>query len=213
MDNSEIIEKLKKAIIDGDIDEAINNTNKAIDNELDYKLILDKGVIEAAEVVGDLYEKEEYFLADMLMTGDAIRATMEILTPLMNNGAKDDPRGTILIGTVEGDIHDIGKSLVISLMQGQNINVIDLGTDVPPAVFLDVAQKTNPQLIGLSGLLTASISKMVETISLLKDNEIKAKIIVGGGIMSEESCKMIGADDFAKDGWEGIKKIKTLIGG
>lgn len=192
---------------------AVSLTEEAINSGIDYKIILNGALIKAAEEVGSLYEKEEYFLPDMLMAGDAIGATMEALTPLMSSSAEENIRGTIIIGTVEGDIHDIGKSLVISLMQGQNIKVIDLGTDIPPAIFLDVAKKSNPKVIGLSGLLTASISKMVETISLLKDNGIEAKIIVGGGIMSEETCKMVGADDFAKDGWEGIKKIKSLMEG
>jgi len=211
MSAEEILKKLKEAIVEGEPEKTILVVNEAIDQALDLKDILNEGVIKAAEEVGTLYEKEEYFLADLLMTGDALKAAMEILKSKLAEDPVIKPLGSILIGTVQGDIHDIGKSLVVSLLRGQTFDVIDLGSDVPPEIFVEKAKEINPDVIGLSGLLTMSISKMHETILLLKKAGIPSKIIIGGGIVSKDSCAMIGADDCAKDGYEGIKKIKKII--
>jgi len=211
MSAEEILKKLKEAIVEGEPEKTISVVNEAIDQALDLKDILNEGVIKAAEEVGILYEKEEYFLADLLMTGDALKAAMEILKSKLAEDPIIKPRGSILIGTVQGDVHDIGKSLVVSLLRGQAFDVIDLGSDVPPEIFIEKAKEINPDVIGLSGLLTMSISKMHETILLLKKAGIPSKIIIGGGIVSKNSCAMIGADDCAKDGYEGIKKIKKII--
>ena len=146
----------------------------------------------------------------MLISGDALKAAMDVLKPVMEQNSKQS-LGKILIGTVEGDVHDIGKSLVCSLLQGQGYDVIDLGTEVTPETFVERALDDSPDVIGLSGLLTVSISKMRETIALLKNTNIDSKIIIGGGVVSKAACVMIGADDCAKDGWEGVKKINTLI--
>jgi len=211
MNEEKLLEKLKSAILKGDPNKSIELVNESIKVWIQVKEILNKAILKGAEEAGNLYENDEYFLPDLLMTGDAINAATETLKNSLKEKSVIESKGTILIGTVEGDIHDIGKSLVISLLQGQGFEIVDLGSDVPPEEFLRKAKEINPRLIGLSGLMTMSISKMVETVNLLKNENIQSKIIVGGGILSKESCEMIGADDFAKDGWEGVKKIKNLI--
>ena len=211
MKQEESLEQLKSAILEGDPNKAIELVNKSIKMGIPVKEILNRAILKGAEEAGNLYEKDEYFLPDLLMTGDAINAATETLKNSLNEKSEIESKGTILIGTVEGDIHDIGKSLIVSLLQGQGFDIVDLGSDVPPEEFLRKAKEINPDLIGLSGLMTMSISKMVETVSLLKNENIQSRIIIGGGILSEESCEMIGADDFAKDGWEGVKKINSLV--
>ncbi len=211
MKNDEMLTRIKNSIVEGESEKTIEAVNEALKRGVDYKDILNRAIIKGAAEVGELYEQEEYFLADMLMTGDAINAAMNILKDSFLEISEGPPKGIILIGTVEGDVHDIGKALVASLLNGQAFDVIDLGSDVPPEIFVEKAKKLKPDVIGLSGLLTMSISKMHETILLLKKEGIPAKIIIGGGIVSKNSCAMIGADDCAKDGWVGIKKIKTLI--
>jgi len=212
MTAKESLEKLKRAIIEGDSQKAILLVKESNEMGIQGKEILNSAILKGAEEAGKLYEEGEYFLPDLLMTGDAINAATEILKSSFDLKSEIESKGTILIGTVEGDIHDLGKSLVVSLLMGQGFDVVDLGSDVPPEEFLRKAKEINPNLIGLSGLMTMSISKMIETINLLKSENIQSRIIVGGGIMSKESCEMIGADDFAKDGWEGVKKINKLIG-
>jgi methylmalonyl-CoA mutase cobalamin-binding domain/chain len=210
-EEEELLEKLKSAILKGEPNNAIELVNKSINMGIPVKEILNKAILKGAEEAGNLYEKDEYFLPDLLMTGDAINVATDLLKNSLKEKSEIESKGTILIGTVEGDVHDLGKSLVVSLLQGQGFEVVDLGSDVSPEEFLRNAKEISPILIGLSGLMTMSISKMVETVNLLKSENIQSRIIVGGGILSKESCDMIGADDFAKDGWEGVKKINNLI--
>ncbi len=212
MNENEILEKLRRTIIDGNPEDSIDLVNEALKAMIDPKRILNDAIIRGAEEVGLKYERGEFFLADMLLAADAINDSMDIIRPKLKEG-QQETMGKFLIGTPEGDLHDIGKSFIIALLNGKGVDVIDLGVDIPPEEFLEAAKKEHPDVIGLSGLLTVSISKMIETVTLLKDEGIKAKIIVGGGILSEESCKRIGADDWTKDGWEGVKKIIKLLEG
>ena len=211
MNSEDLLMKLKDSIVEGEPQNTIELMEEVLKLGLDAKVILNEAIIKAADEVGILYEKEEYFLADLLMSGDALKAAMEILKPKLSMESDIKPQKVILIGTVEGDVHDIGKSLVASLLQGQGFEVIDLGSDVPVEVFVQKAKEIKPDIIGLSGLLTMSISKMHETIILLKKANVPSKIIIGGGVVSKQSCAMIGADDCAKDGYEGIKKIKKIL--
>jgi len=210
MNDDEILIKLRDRIVEGISEEALDFIRKAIDANIDPKQILNEAIIRGAEEVGMKYEKGEYFLADMLLAADAINDCMDVVKPKLKDEKHKSP-GKVLIGTPEGDLHDIGKSLVIALLQGQGFDVIDLGVDVPPEKFVEVAKNENPDIIGISGLLTVTISKMTETVTMLKRKGIKAKIVVGGGILSEESCKHIGADAWTKDGWKGVKLIKKLM--
>jgi methylmalonyl-CoA mutase cobalamin-binding domain/chain len=211
MNEGQSLEQLKSSILEGDPKKAVEMIKQSIKLGISAKEILNKAIVKGAEEAGNLYEREEYFLADLLMTGDALNAATEILMDSLKDKSEIKSKGKILIGTVEGDIHDIGKSLIVSLLQGQGYDIVDLGSDVPPEEFLRKAKEINPNIIGISGLMTMSISKMQETVNLLKNENIKSRIIVGGGVLSKESCEMIGADDFSKDGWEGVKKINNLI--
>jgi len=207
----ETLLRLKNAIIEGLSEDATYLIKQALDEQIKPKRILNEAIISGAEEVGKKYENGEFFLADMLLAADAINDSMDLVKSKLEEGTHYS-QGKLLIGTPEGDIHDIGKTLIVALLQGQGFDVIDLGVDVPPEKFLDMAKKENPDIIGLSGLLTVTISKMTEIVSLLKREGIKAKIILGGGILSEESCEHIGADAWTKDGWEGVKLIKELMG-
>ena len=211
MNSEDLLMKLKDSIVEGEPQNTIELMEEVLKLDIEAKVILNEAIIKAADDVGILYEKEEYFLADLLMSGDALKAAMELLKPKLSMDSDIKPQKVILIGTVEGDVHDIGKSLVASLLQGQGFEVIDLGSDVPVEVFVQKAKEIKPDIIGLSGLLTMSISKMHETIILLKKADIPSKIIIGGGVVSKQSCAMIGADDCAKDGYEGIRKIKKIL--
>ncbi|MHA1931584.1 MAG: cobalamin B12-binding domain-containing protein [Promethearchaeota archaeon] len=211
MNENDLLEKLRSAIIKGNSEDTIQLTKRALKAKVDPKQILNEVIIRGAENVGLKYEEGVYFLGDMLLAADAINDCMNVIKPKLKEGTHETPV-KVLIGTPEGDLHDIGKSLVIALLQGQGFEVIDLGVDVSPETFLEAAKKENADIIGISGLLTVTFSKMRETIELLKQEGIKAKIILGGGILSEESCKELGADAWTKDGWEGVKLIKKLMG-
>ncbi len=210
MDKNEIIIKLKDSIIEGLVEESAKNVKLAIDLGVGAKAILNEAVIKGAEEVGKRFENKEFFIADLLLAGDAIKESMDVLRPNLKAG--DEAKlGTIMVGTPEGDIHNIGKSLMVSLLQSQGFDVIDLGEDIPPAKFVEEAKKVNPDVIGLSGLLTFTISKMRETVVELKRAKVRSKIILGGGMLSEETCKNVGADAWTKEAWEGVRIIKELV--
>ncbi|MFX1496325.1 MAG: B12-binding domain-containing protein [Promethearchaeota archaeon] len=211
MGEHETLLRLKNAIIEGLSEDATYLVKQALDTQVKPKRILNEAIISGAEEVGKKYEKGEFFLADMILAADAINDSMNLIKTKLEEGTHHS-QGKLLIGTPEGDLHDIGKTVIVALLQGQGFDVIDLGVDVPPEKFLYMAKKENPDIIGLSGLLTVTISKMTEIVSLLKREGIKAKIVLGGGILSEESCEHIGADAWTKDGWEGVKLIKELMG-
>lgn len=211
MEGNETLQFLRKAIVEGDRNQSIALTHKALETGLEVREIIARGLVKGADEVGYLYEQATIFLPELLLAGNAMSAVMEILTPRLKNSAQKGVARTVLIGTPEGDIHSIGKNIIGLLLQGQGYNVIDLGTDIPPMQFVEKAKEMHPDVIGLSGLMTTTVIKMQETILLLREGGIDAKVIVGGGIVNEESCKMVGADDFAVDGWEGIKKIRKLL--
>lgn len=213
MKGNEILSKLKNAIVKGEEDLAVELTKQALNVGIDAKVILTDGVIKGSEIVGDLFEKMEYYLPDLLIAADAMVKAMEVIKPKLKMEGVGKPFGKILIGSVEGDVHSIGKNLMIALLEGLGYEVTDLGTDVSSEKFIEEAKKLNPDIIGMSGLLTTSISVMQKTVIMLREENIQSKIIVGGGILTQESSEMIGADDFATDGWEGLKKIKKIIEG
>jgi len=210
MNEKEVINKLEESIIDGSIEDSIKYVELAIDMNMDAKIILKEAIIKGADEVGKKYEEEKYFLADLILAGDAINECMNLINPILK-AKNEESLSTIMIGTPEGDIHSIGKGLIISLLQGQGFNVIDLGVDIPPSKFVEEAKNINPDIIAMSSLMTVTISKMRETVKQIKNAGINSKIILGGGILSEETCKSIGADAWAKDGWEGIRIIKNML--
>jgi len=211
MQSDEILINLKESIVKGNKEAAAELITKAIEAGIDLMLILETGIIKASEEVGKLYEQMEYYLPDLLIASDAMIAAMEILKPALKAVFDEKLKGTVLIGAVEGDVHSIGKNLMITLLEGQGYEVIDLGTDVAPAKFVEKAKEINPDVIGLSGLLTTSITVMRDTVLQLREENIDSKIIVGGGILSKKACEMIEADDYATDGWVGLNKIKGFI--
>jgi 5-methyltetrahydrofolate--homocysteine methyltransferase len=212
MEVDEILNGLKESIVEGISTRAVDYTHKAVEIGIEIRKILDDSLIPGSEIVGEKYERMEYYLPDLVISADAMMAAMNILKPLLQKQSQKS-KGILLIGTVEGDIHSIGKDLISALIEGQGYEVIDLGKDITADTFLEKARETKPDVIGLSGLITPSITKMQEIITVLRDGEITSKIIAGGGILSKESCKMIGADEFATDAWEGINKIKKLMSG
>jgi 5-methyltetrahydrofolate--homocysteine methyltransferase len=211
MQNLEILNSVVKSIVEGDKEKTVDLISKALESGLDSREILENGVVKGAEEVGNLYEKAEIYLPELLLSGDAMTAAVDILKQHLEKAADRVSKGLILIGTPEGDIHSIGKNIISALLQAQGFDVIDLGTDVAPSKFVEKAKEIKPHIIGLSGLMTITLSKMQETIVLLREANIDSKIILGGGIITENFCKLAGADDYTNDGWDGIKKIKKLI--
>jgi methanogenic corrinoid protein MtbC1 len=176
-------------------------------------LLILKDCHEGMRQVGVRYERNEYFLAGLIMAGEIFRQVMALLQPVVERQVSGQASGRVLLGTVEGDIHDLGKNIVNMLLSCHKFVVHDLGVDVPPTTFAEQAALVQPHLIGLSGLLTNAYDAMRETIALLRAEGYQGPIIIGGGQLSEKVCEYVGADLWSTDAVTGVEQCQHLISG
>jgi len=208
----EILSEISKQLEIGDNEKVYELTNDAIGKNIDPKLILNDGLISGMNVIGEQFRKHEIFLPDVLLAAKAMYAGMELLKPLFIK--EEIPTlGKIVIGTVKGDLHDLGKNLVGIMLKGAGFEVIDLGKDVPPEKFIETAKEERANLIGMSALLTTTLPVMQEVIHLLKQNNLSGNIktIIGGAPISKEYAEKIGADAFGFDALNSVLIAKKLI--
>ncbi|MCR4406008.1 MAG: cobalamin-dependent protein [Anaerolineae bacterium] len=176
-------------------------------------LLIIKDCQEGLRRVGLRYERNEYFLAGLIMGGEIFRQVMELVQPVVERQVSGQASGRILLGTVAGDIHDLGKNIVNMLLSCHNFAVYDLGVNVSPTTFAEQAAQVHPHLIGLSGLLTSSYQAMHETVALLRAQGYHGPIVIGGGQLSEEVCRYVGADDWTTDAVTGVELCQRLVAG
>ena len=182
----------------------------------DVEAILNEGLVAALDDVGRRFSEGTLFVPEMLLAADAVQAGLEIVRPLLaDTGAK--PAGTVIIGTVKGDLHDIGKNLVAMLLEGAGFRVVDLGTDVDPEGFITAAQENEADLIAMSGLLTTSMPEMkIAVDAVAKANQtrnVKVKVIVGGPPINQEFADTIGASGYGMDAPSAVAQARALVGG
>jgi len=185
--------------------------DKALALGMSVEDIINKGLTKGMDIVGQKFEAEEYFIPDMLASAEAVGAAMEILQPhLAKNGIK--PKGKIVVATVKGDLHDIGKNIVSILLRGAGYTVKDLGNDINPQVIVDAVREEKPQFLGLSALLTSTMMHMKDSIQALTESGLrdKVKVIIGGAPVSEEFAQSIGADGYGADGFQAVAVIESL---
>jgi 5-methyltetrahydrofolate--homocysteine methyltransferase len=208
----DILSEISKQLEIGNDEKVYELTNDAIGSNIDPKIILNDGLISGMNVIGEQFRKHEIFLPDVLMAAKAMYAGMELLKPLF---IKDEipTLGKIVIGTVKGDLHDLGKNLVGIMLKGAGFEVIDLGKDVPPEKFVETAKEERANLIGMSALLTTTLPVMQEVIHLLKQNNLNSNIktIIGGAPVSKEYAEKIGADAFAFDASNSVLVARELM--
>ena len=186
------IDDLKGAIINGDQELARDITGQALEEGLRPAMILDEGLIAGMEVVGKAFKKNEIYVPEVLIAARAMKTAMELLAPkLIEAGV--EPVGTIIIGTVQGDQHDIGKNLVAMMLKGAGFRVIDLGIDVSPEKFIEASLANHAELVGLSALLTTTMVKMEETLSAFERSGGGTKVMVGGAPVTQEYADKSGA--------------------
>lgn len=208
---TEIIKEIYKAVLNGEISEVPNVVQKAIDDGISANLILDSGLIAAMKEVGRLFEEGEFFVPEMLISAHAMQGGLNILKPLLVDSGVQ-PKGKVIMGTVKGDLHDIGKNLVSMMLEGAGYEVEDLGTDVSPETFVEKV-KEGADILGLSALLTTTMPSIVNTIQAINEAGIRdtVKIIVGGAPLTQEYADEIGADGFAVDASRAVSLAKSLI--
>jgi 5-methyltetrahydrofolate--homocysteine methyltransferase len=208
----EILNQISDALQTGDDEKTAELTKSAIDNKIAPKEILDGGLIAGMNVIGEKFKNHEIFLPDVLLAARAMYAGMNLLKPLL---IKDGipTIGKVVIGSVHGDLHDIGKNLVGIMLKGAGFDVIDLGNDVPPEKFVETAMANGATVIGMSALLTTTMMVMKKVVELLDEKGMKGKIkiIVGGAPLSADFAREIGADSYGYDGANAVEEVKKLI--
>ena len=210
---SELLGKMAESLIAGKIDEVVDLTKEALDGGAAPADILDQGLLAGMDVVGKRFKAEEMFIPEVLRCAKCMHGAMDILRPLLaETGA--EPIGTLIIGTVKGDLHDIGKNLVGMMFEGAGFEVVDIGIDKEPQVFVDAIKEHNAKLIGMSALLTTTMPKMGETINAIKEAGIRdqVKILVGGAPITAAFAEEIGADGYASNAASAVDKGKELMG-
>jgi len=205
-------DELITSVTEGDVSKAEELTRKALESHIPAKEILDNGLIPSMEIAGRRFEEGEFFFPELLMAGDAMKASMELLQPELTK-KKGSYVGKYVIGTVQGDAHDIGKNIVIMMLEGSGWDVNDLGIDVSPEKFCDIIKKGDFDILGLSALLTFSMPKQAETINALKAAGLRdrVKVMVGGVPVTQSYADQIGADAYAKNAVEAVAKAKSLM--
>jgi len=200
-------EEFIESIVNLEESKAIELTKRRLEAGEDPLKILDD-ISVAADIIGEKYEKGEYFVADLVYAGEILKAVSGMLMDeLAKRGSKREFVGRLVIGTVEGDIHDIGKNIVVTMAQAVGFEVIDLGVDVPPQRFVEAIKQYNPDIVGMSGLLTLSIESMKRTVEAIKAAGLrdKVKIIIGGGRVDEYAHQYVGSDAWTRDAATGIR--------
>jgi len=202
------VKAIKEAVGELDEDLVVEQLNAFIEskpNEADTQSVV-AACQQGMEIVGEKYSEGEYFVGDLIFAGELLATCIDMLKPLLG-GETGANRGTIVLGTVEGDIHDIGKNIFMSMSGAAGFNVVDLGIDQPPAAFVDAVKEHKPAIVGFSGVLTLSIDAMKRTVDALKDAGLRdsVKIAIGGNAVNEETCAYIGADAWSKNAAEAVK--------
>ncbi|MFZ4617050.1 MAG: cobalamin B12-binding domain-containing protein [Rectinemataceae bacterium] len=206
-------ESLIKAIADMEEEEAIKIAKQMLDSGVDPWLVLEYSK-EAMEVVGARYEKKEYFLPELIIAGDLLKEIGVLLKPMLKARATTSKaKGKVLIGTVAGDIHDIGKDVVSFMLDVNNFEVLDIGIDVPAETFVQKIKEFQPDVVGLSGFLTQAFDQMKVTVEAIKAAGLrdKVKIMIGGAIMDTKVSTYVGADAFGADASAAVKLVKAWL--
>jgi 5-methyltetrahydrofolate--homocysteine methyltransferase len=208
----EILQQIGEALQKGDHEKVAELTQQAIDAELPATEILNSGLLPGMEVVGQKFGAHEIFLPELLIAARAMNAGIDLLKPLFIKGEMPS-QGKVLIGTVKGDLHDIGKNLVGIMLKGAGYEVIDVGCDVAANVFVDTAEAENASVVGLSALLTTTMIGMKDVIELVKSRglEDKIKVVVGGAPLSQAFADEIGADAYGYDAGNAVEIVKGLM--
>ncbi len=206
------LENLKQSVINGDARVAMDLTEQAIADHVAFDQLINNGLIEAMLVVGNLFEEGEFFIPDLLVSARAMQSCMDILRPLLS-AAEARPLATVILGTVEGDMHDIGKNLVRMMLQGAGFEVVDLGTDVAPEKYIQAIHEHGARLVGVSALLTTTMKSMHTIIETIEQEGLRdqVKIMVGGAPVTELFARQIKADGYAPYASQAANLAKSLL--
>lgn len=212
MSELNLLNQLSECIVNLDFENIEQTAQDAITAGIPAYVAVTQGMAKGMEIVGQKFEEGEYYLAELIVAADVMMKGMQVLEPYLKE--KDRvPKGKVVLGTVKGDLHDIGKNLVSILLEGAGFTVIDLGIDVPVARFVEIVRAEKPDVLGLSALLSPCIAEMKRVIQALQEAGLRdtVKVIVGGATLTDEVAKQIGADYRAKDAVDGVSMCQTWV--
>lgn len=209
---SEILDKMASVLVAGKEAEVKALTQEALDKGINAKEIVDNGLLAGMDVVGKRFKTGDMFIPEVLMCARCMHGAMDIIQPLLSE-SDGKGAGKIIIGTVEGDLHDIGKNLVAMMMQGAGFKVVDLGVNLKPQAFVDAVKEHKPDIVGMSALLTTTMPKMEETIKALQEAGLRdqVKIMAGGAPVTQDFVDKIGADAYGANAASASEKAKALL--
>lgn len=204
-------EELKQAVIMGDRDKVGELTQKALDEGTPAREILDEGLVVAMDEVGRRYQSGEFYFPEMLRAARSMYSGLDLLRPLMA-ASKEEGRGTVVLGTVKGDLHDIGKNIMAALFEGAGYEVVDIGVDAKPEKFVEATKEHGPKFVLMSALLTTTMEEMRNTIQALADGGVREDVIVGvgGAPVTQQFAEEIGADFYAPDAASAVVRAREL---
>ncbi|NBB94289.1 MAG: cobalamin-binding protein [Planctomycetes bacterium] len=205
------LEQLSEALITGDRNKVAELTQAAVDEGVAPQTILEEGLVAGMNVIGVRFKNNEIYVPEVLIAARAMKSAMEILEPVLAD-AGVQPAGTVVLGTVKGDLHDIGKNLVGMMLTGGGLKVIDIGIDVASEQFVEQTKESGAQIVAMSALLTTTMPQMTEIVKALKDSGVEAKTIIGGAPVTQSYADEIGADGYAADAATAVDVAKELIG-
>lgn len=206
-----VLEELRQAVVDGQAKLAVTKVTQGLEEGIPAEVLLQDGLIAAMKEVGQLFEEHEIYVPEMLVAARAMNATVAVLKPrLVEHEVRSS--GTVAIGTVEGDLHDIGKNLVAMMLEGNGYEVVDLGTDVPPERFVD-AIRAGADVVAMSALLTTTMTSMKDVVEAIRAAGLRdrVRIIVGGAPITARYAAEIGADGYASDASKAVRKVRELL--
>jgi 5-methyltetrahydrofolate--homocysteine methyltransferase len=208
-----MLEKLKKAILDDDDELAQGLAKKALKEGIKPLKIVNKGIITGIQEAGELWKQNVYFHTDIILCAEAFRLAMEVIEPKLSEG-EIGTSGTVLIGTVAGDMHNLGKIMVNATLRGGGFNVIDLGEDVSQDTFIQKIKELNPNILGLGCYMTTTMLEMKEIVNRINNEGLRntVKVMIGGVPITQEYANEIGADAWGKDAFDSVEKAKKLMG-
>lgn len=208
---NEMQDKLKTAVLKGNRNGIVKITKEALEGGEKPAELLNQVLLPAINQVGEFFDQGKYFLPQLIASAEAMKNSIEVLEPLLQTGGTGEEMPVVVIATVEGDIHDIGKNLVALMLKNHGFHVIDLGKDVPQAKILESAKEHHAEFIALSALMTTTMQRMREIVAAAKEEGITAKIIIGGAVITQEYADEIGADGYSKDAADAVKLAKSLM--
>lgn len=212
---AELFEAMRNSILDGDEELAAELAGSALNEKLDLTKVMNEGFLKGIQEVGELYQAGDYFLPELVCAADAMKAALEILTPALKkaSGSAGITKGQVVIATVEGDVHDIGKKIVAAMLTAAGYDVYDMGIDVPSDKIIEAVTERKPEVLGLSALLTTTMQEQKNIIALLEKENLRdhIEVIIGGAPVSSRWAELIHADGYSDNAVDAVKLVARLL--